>query len=64
MPYKSYARKRPKHDPTDSFFYLSRQMAQFMMIFEAFNSQVGPVRTEMTVTQQIPILHICDLDRS
>ena len=35
-----------------------------MMIYDAFNLHVNPVITEMTGTQQIPILHICDSDES
>ena len=30
----------------------------------AFNSHVDPVKTEMTGTQQIPILQVCDSDES
>ena len=26
FPYKSYERRRPKHDPNDSYFYLARQL--------------------------------------
>ena len=33
-----------------------------MMIYDVFNSHVDPVRTEMTGTQNIPILRVCDLD--
>ena len=35
-----------------------------MMRADAFNLHVDSVRTEMTGTQQILILHICDLDKS
>ena len=31
MPYKGYVRKRSKHMPTDSYFYLEIQLANFMM---------------------------------
>ena len=57
-------RKRPKHEPTDSYFYLEKQFAKCMMISDALNSHVDPVRTEMTGTQQILILHVFDLDES
>ena len=35
-----------------------------MMRAYAFNSHVDCVRTEMTVTKQIPILHVCSTDRN
>ena len=35
-----------------------------MMISNAFNFHVDPVRTEMAGTQQIPILQICDSGKS
>ena len=35
-----------------------------MMRADAFNLHVDPVRTEITGTQQIPILHVCDLGKS
>ena len=28
LPYKGYVRKSPKHEPTDSYFYLARQLAK------------------------------------
>ena len=51
FPYEGYVRKRPKHEPTNSYFNLSRQLAKCMMRADAFNSHVEPVRTEMTGTQ-------------
>ena len=57
-------RKRPKHEPTDSYFYLARQLAKCMMRANAFNFHVEPVRTQMTNTQQIPILQVCSTDKS
>ena len=59
-----YVQKRPKHEPTNSYFYLERQLAKCMMRADALNSHVDPVRTEMTVIQNIPISHICDSDES
>ena len=44
-PYKVYVQKSPKHEPTDSYFYLSRQLAKCMMRVYAFNSNVDPVKT-------------------
>ena len=45
LPYKSYERRRPKHEPTDNYFYLARHLAKYMMRDDALNSQVYPVRT-------------------
>ena len=58
---KGYVQKRPKYEPTDRYFYLSRQLDKWMMRDNDSNSHVDPVITEMDVTQQIPILHVCDL---
>ena len=60
FPYKGYVRKWPKHEPTDSDFYLSRQLAKCTMRSIAFNFHVDPVRNKITGMQQIPILHVCD----
>ena len=38
LPYDSYVRKRPKHETTESCFYLTRQLAKCMMRVYAFNS--------------------------
>ena len=43
-------RKRSKHEPTDSYFYLSRLLAKCMMIF---NIPVSPIRTQINNTQNI-----------
>ena len=56
--------KRPKHEPTDSYFYLSRHTSKCMMRADAFKSQSDPVRTEINGTQHILILHVCDLEKS
>ena len=58
FPYESYERKRPKYDPTDSYFYLERQLAKCMMRSHFLNSHIYPVRTEMTA----PSLHACSTD--
>ena len=63
LPYKGYVRKRTKHEPTDSYLYLSRELSKFMMRDDALNFHVDPVRMEMTGTQQIPIFHVCDSDK-
>ena len=43
-PYKGYVQKSPKHEPTDSYFYLSRQLDKFMMRADAFNSNVDSIK--------------------
>ena len=48
--YESYEKKRPKHEPTDSYDYLARQLEKCIMRADAFNQQVYRVRTEMTGT--------------
>ena len=58
LPYKSYDRRRPKHEPTDSYFYLSRYLVKCMMRADSLNSHVYHVRMEMASTKQIPILHV------
>ena len=55
---ESYEKKRPKHEPTDSYFYPARQLAKCMMRSDALNLHVYPVRTEMTA----PSLHVCSTD--
>ena len=45
LPYKGYVRKRPKHEPSDSYFYLAKQISSFMMRSDAFNLHIHPVRT-------------------
>ena len=57
-PYKSYEKKRPKYEPTDSYFYLSRQLEKCMMRSEALNSHLYPVRKKITA----PSLHVCSTD--
>ena len=64
LSYKGYVRKRPKHKPTDSYFYLSRNIAKCTIRADVFNLHVGLVITETTGKQQIPILHIIDSDKS
>ena len=62
FPYKGSMRKRPKHEPTDSYFYLSRKVAKCIMKYDAFNFHFDPIRTEITSTQHIPISHVFDSD--
>ena len=62
FPNKGYVLKSPKHEPTDSQFYLSRHLAKCMMGAYAFNLHVEPVRTYMTGMKQILISNVCDSD--
>ena len=64
LPYKSYERRRPKHEPTDSYFYLAGQLAKCMMRADDLSSHVYLVITEMYGKKQIPILHVCYIDES
>ena len=50
--YKGYVRKRSKNEPTDSYFYLPRQLAKCMM---RLNSHLGPVRTKINNTKNMNI---------
>ena len=45
LPYKSYEMRRPKHEPTDSYFYPERQLMKCMMRADSINLHVYPVRT-------------------
>ena len=47
LSYKSYDRKGTKHEPTDSYFYLSGQLAKCMMRDDALNLDNYPLGTEM-----------------
>ena len=40
LPYKSYEKRRPKYEPTDSYFYLPRQLAKCMMKADALNLHI------------------------
>ena len=51
FPYEGYVQKRSRHEPTDTYFYLSRHLSKCMM---RLNLHVGPVRTQMTSTHKIP----------
>ena len=44
LPYKSYEKRRPKREPTDSSFYLARWLAKCMMRADVLILQVYPVR--------------------
>ena len=64
LPYNSYDRRRTKHESTDSYFYLARQISKCMMISDVLNLHIYHVRTEITATKQIPISHICSTGES
>ena len=53
-----------QHEPTSSYFYIARKLANCMMRADKFNLNVEPVRTKITGTQHILISHVCDLDES
>ena len=59
LPYEIYESKIPKHEPTDNYFYQAIQLVNCMMIDDALKLHVYPVRTEITATKQVPILHLC-----
>ena len=40
LSYKDYVQKRPKHEPTDSYFYLEINLINGMMRYDSFNSYV------------------------
>ena len=62
FPYKSYERRGPKHEPTDSYFYLSRHIGKCTIRANALASENNLVIKEMIGTKQIPILHVCSAD--
>ena len=64
LPSESYERKRPKHDPTDSYFHLARHLAKCMMRSDALILDNYPVKTEMTATKQIPTSYVCSTNES
>ena len=45
LSYKSYDRRRLKHEPTDRYFYLSRQLVRCIMESDALNSGNYPIIT-------------------
>ena len=64
LSYKGYERRRPKHDPTDSYFYLARQLENCMIRSDSLNLHVYPVRTESTTNSEAKILHVCNSKKS
>ena len=64
LTYESYERNRPKHEPTDSYLYLARQLTKCMMRSDVLNLHVYPIRREMTGTQHISTSHVYSQDES
>ena len=53
-----YEKKRPKHEPTDSYFHLARQLAKFMMRSNNRNCHDYGGYTEMTVMMNMKLLAV------
>ena len=62
LSYKIYERNRSKHETTDSYFYLVRQIVVCMIRDNSLNSDNCTVRTEITGAKHIPILHVFSMD--
>ena len=45
-----YEKKRPKHEPTDSYFHLARQLAKCMMRYDKLNWHDHGGYTKMTAS--------------
>ena len=58
LPYKSYEKRIPKHEPIDSYFYLEIHIVKCMMRYDALNSHIYPVRTELNGVKHIPVFHV------
>ena len=63
LPYNSYERRRPKHEPTYSYFCLARQLVKCMMRDDDLNLHFYPVRTKITATKKNLISHVCSTDK-
>ena len=63
LPFKGYVQQNPNHEPTDSYFYLSRYLSKCMMRADSLHLYVDPVIMKITGMQHIPILHICNLNK-
>ena len=62
LSHKSSEKRRPKHGPTNIYFYLSRHIAKCTMRSDSLYSYYYPVIMEMTGAKHIPILHVCSTD--
>ena len=56
-------RNWPRHEPTDSYFYLAINISKCLMIADIFNFQVDPVRMEITSARWITISQVFSLDK-
>ena len=64
LPYKGYDKKRPKHEPTDSYFYLARHLAKCIMRTDFLNSDNDPIRNKIIGLQHILVPHFWSIDKS
>ena len=64
MPCKSYQKKRPKHDHSDSYFYPARQLEKYNIRADSINLHIYLLGTEINSMQQIPIPHVYSKDGS
>ena len=61
----TYEKKRPKHDPTDSYFHLARQLENCMIISDNLNWYDHGGYTEMTApSSNINVMNEGELKRS
>ena len=69
FPYEGYVRKRSKHIPTDSYFYLAMYIAKYTMrnfhgTIRAQNISMQKMRNYNISTQNMSNLHVCYTDES
>ena len=64
MSYIRYEGRRPKHEPSDSYFYLARQLTKCIIRADVLNLHVYPVRAEMTGVKHILISQVCSTDNN
>ena len=62
LSYESCVWNNPILEPTNSYSYLSRQLAKCLMRSDAFNYPIDPVTVKIISLKQITILHVCGLD--
>ena len=59
LPYDSYEKKRPEYEPTDSYFYLARNIEKWTMRADDLNWHGYGGYTEMTD----PSSNVCFTDK-
>ena len=64
VPYEGYVRKISKYMHTDSYFYIARNLAEFMMSKKSMSNSGGLVRTQNMSTQNMSNLRVCSMDES